>query len=46
LLEGHPDQGEQHQGDDLDDREIDRREQAPQPTAGAREEIGGCGPGP
>ena len=33
LLDGHPDDREQQQEDDLEDREIDRREQVPQPVA-------------
>ena len=33
LLDGHADDGEQRQEDDLEDGEVDRREQVPQPVA-------------
>ena len=44
LLEGHPDDGHQGQQDDLDDGEVDRREQAPEalPEPGQRIGRGGA----
>ena len=39
LLDGHPDDRQQGQEDDLDDREVDRREQVPQPVPEAGGDV-------
>ena len=40
LLDRHPDDGHQHQEDDLGDGEIDRREEPPQSLPDAGEDVG------
>jgi hypothetical protein len=45
LLECHPDHGQDRQEDDLDDREIDRRQQPPDPLAELGERVGRGGGG-